>query len=303
MFETGLAIFLGLVFIFIKLPRRTMLRLLNHDMAIDVCVTLVVFALHVGTFSGVVDIDVYHFTIPADAASQITSGRPTIQADMDKLGVDGDGSTALMGNVWLASDTTPTVKLSQADFAKVDTISAPGPFGAGYFLFVSRVGGSPALTANEYYWFGVGFGGSNPLETAEVTNNDATGAETTKQEQTTSGNPGFYFEGDLISNATDTDWWQIAVPKGFEGGKFFLFCGAESSGSGLRGFKAELFSDPKTPVAGGTATEAADGLKFGDTGIAVPAAGGTFYVKISAASQAADVTSSFYRCGSIFEAP
>ena len=53
MFETGLAIFLGLVFIFIKLPRRTMLRLLNHDMAIDVCVTLVVLAIHAGTFSGV----------------------------------------------------------------------------------------------------------------------------------------------------------------------------------------------------------------------------------------------------------
>ena len=51
MFETGLAIFLGLVFIFIKLPRRTMLRLLNHDMAIDVCVTLVVLAIHAGTFT------------------------------------------------------------------------------------------------------------------------------------------------------------------------------------------------------------------------------------------------------------
>ena len=53
MFETGLAIFLGLVFIFIKLPRRTMLRLLRHDMAIDVCVTLLVLAIHFGTFSGV----------------------------------------------------------------------------------------------------------------------------------------------------------------------------------------------------------------------------------------------------------
>lgn len=40
MIETGLAIFLGLVFIFIKLKRRTMLRLLRHDMAIDVDVTM-----------------------------------------------------------------------------------------------------------------------------------------------------------------------------------------------------------------------------------------------------------------------
>jgi hypothetical protein len=53
MFETGLAIFLGLVFIFIKLRRRTMLRLLHHDMAIDVAVTIVTLMVHWGTFSGV----------------------------------------------------------------------------------------------------------------------------------------------------------------------------------------------------------------------------------------------------------
>ena len=53
MFTTGFAIFLGLVFIFIKLPRRTMLRWLNHDALLDVAVTLIVLAIHFGTFSGV----------------------------------------------------------------------------------------------------------------------------------------------------------------------------------------------------------------------------------------------------------
>jgi hypothetical protein len=53
MFETGLAIFLGLVFVFIKLKRRTMLRLLNHDMALDVAVTLLTLAIHWGSFAGV----------------------------------------------------------------------------------------------------------------------------------------------------------------------------------------------------------------------------------------------------------
>ena len=53
MFETGMAIFLGLVFIFIKLRRRTMLRLLHHDMAIDVFVTLLTLAIHWGSFAGV----------------------------------------------------------------------------------------------------------------------------------------------------------------------------------------------------------------------------------------------------------
>ena len=53
MFTTGFAIFLGLVFIFIKLPRRTMLRWLNYDMLLDVAVTLIVLAVHFGTFGGV----------------------------------------------------------------------------------------------------------------------------------------------------------------------------------------------------------------------------------------------------------
>ena len=53
MFATGFAIFLGLVLIFIKLKRRTMLRLLHHDMAIDVFVTLMTLLIHWGTFSGV----------------------------------------------------------------------------------------------------------------------------------------------------------------------------------------------------------------------------------------------------------
>lgn len=53
MIETGIAIFLGLVFIFIKLRKRTMLRLLRHDMAIDVAVTVLTLVVHWGTFSGV----------------------------------------------------------------------------------------------------------------------------------------------------------------------------------------------------------------------------------------------------------
>ena len=53
MFETGFAIFLGIGFIFIKLRRRTMLKLLSHDLAIDIAVTLVTLLIHWGTFSGV----------------------------------------------------------------------------------------------------------------------------------------------------------------------------------------------------------------------------------------------------------
>ena len=53
MFLTGFAIFLAMLFVFVKLPRRTLLRLLRYDLAIDVVVTLLVLVIHFGTFSGV----------------------------------------------------------------------------------------------------------------------------------------------------------------------------------------------------------------------------------------------------------
>ncbi len=53
MFLTGLAIFVAMLFVFVKLPRRTLLRLLRYDLAIDVFVTLLVLLIHWGTFSGV----------------------------------------------------------------------------------------------------------------------------------------------------------------------------------------------------------------------------------------------------------
>ena len=53
MFETGFVVFLGVAFILWKLPRRLMLRALNHTIAIDLLVTVLVLILHWGTFSGV----------------------------------------------------------------------------------------------------------------------------------------------------------------------------------------------------------------------------------------------------------
>ena len=53
MIATGFTIFLGLGLLMAKLPRRTMLRCLKHDLAIDLAVTLLTLLVHWGTFSGV----------------------------------------------------------------------------------------------------------------------------------------------------------------------------------------------------------------------------------------------------------
>ena len=53
MLSMGLTIFLGIALILAKLPRRTMLRVLRHDMALDVAVSVITLLIHWGTFSGV----------------------------------------------------------------------------------------------------------------------------------------------------------------------------------------------------------------------------------------------------------
>lgn len=53
MLATGLTVFLGVALLLVKLPRRIMLRLLKHDLLLDLAVTTLVLAIHWGTFSGV----------------------------------------------------------------------------------------------------------------------------------------------------------------------------------------------------------------------------------------------------------
>ena len=53
MLATGFTIFLGVTLLLTKLPRRTALRILKYDLALDLMVTALVLIIHFGTFSGV----------------------------------------------------------------------------------------------------------------------------------------------------------------------------------------------------------------------------------------------------------
>ena len=53
MLLTGLMVFLGVLLILAKMPRRVMLRALNHPLGIDLAVSVLVLVIHWGTFSGV----------------------------------------------------------------------------------------------------------------------------------------------------------------------------------------------------------------------------------------------------------
>lgn len=53
MIESGLIVFIGVFLLLAKLPRRTMLRLLHYDVALDIVVSVFTLAIHWGTFSGI----------------------------------------------------------------------------------------------------------------------------------------------------------------------------------------------------------------------------------------------------------
>lgn len=51
--ESGVIIFLGMMLLGIKLPRKISLKLLGRPLALDLAVTVVAYAMHYGTFSGI----------------------------------------------------------------------------------------------------------------------------------------------------------------------------------------------------------------------------------------------------------
>ena len=254
-----------------------------------------------GTFKGIVDVDVYHFTVPADYPVTDPTARGSINLKMFPGTTNGDGSSAPMGTAWLASDAAPTAMLAQIDLAKSNALEPPIKFGKGYFFFTVRASG--AFTDREFYFFNFYAGEGNPVETKESANDVATGAETAKSGQTVGGGQAGFIEGDIINGAKDVDWWVWNVPAGSGGGQLFAVCGSQSVGSGTRSFKIELFSDAgKTPITSGSQVEDVTKGIYIDKLVA-PADGGTVYIKVTAGSQAADVSSSFYRCGVGITAP
>ena len=89
MFMTGFMVFLGTAALLAKLPRRTMLRALHNDVAVDVGVSALVLAIHWGTFSGV---------MAATIAGLLTSMMTT---SMKKLVGHSDGNMYYPGIICL----------------------------------------------------------------------------------------------------------------------------------------------------------------------------------------------------------
>ena len=69
MITSGVLIFLGFIFLAVKLPRRITLRLLGWPLTLDITVASLAYALHWGTYTGVMAA-----AVAAMLVSVLTSG-------------------------------------------------------------------------------------------------------------------------------------------------------------------------------------------------------------------------------------
>jgi hypothetical protein len=254
----------------------------------------------IGGFSSAKDVDVYSFTMPNDAPAPST-GRRTGSFSSLVGGPSGNGSTTSLGELSIVDPATSTT-IGKVDFSLGMTaadLNVPLSTGVPYLLYVNHPD-TPA-GANDFYYIFHGIGGSNPLETEKAGENDMfAGAEALMAQANDDGSTSYFIEGDLLPAGTDVDHFKFAFPADMAD-TISIACGAERSGSGLRGLKATLLDDKGAPIAMGSAVETAEADLL-ISKLAINAVAGSLAVKIEAASQAPDVTSAFYRCGIHFAA-
>jgi hypothetical protein len=246
-----------------------------------------------GTYQDAADVDVYSFTLPADAVTLPANTRGIVSLWVLPAGQDNDGSTTPAGKVRLVdpADLTKDVAyLAGTDFQGPPRLWPPIDLAKEYLLFVEHPG-TPA-GANDFYVALQGEGSSNPLEKDEAGNDSPATAEVPTDAPDSAGAHHYFIDGDLINGAADVDHWKVPVDATKQ---VAVSCGAQRAGSGVRGFRIDVL-DAATMNAVTTVTESA--TSDGWTGyVNIPVGVTDLVVKLSAASQDPTVTSSFYHCG------
>lgn len=250
-----------------------------------------------GTFTSQTDVDVFEIAVPGDVPATIPSDASGVLGHyLLPSGTSGDGSTTMMGRVWLTDAADPTVRLaeiSQSNYAGNASLSPHLDFTKTYHLWIEHAG--TAAGTNDFYILLESLGYSNPLETDESGNDQVATAEVLFSDSTGSS---YYVEGDLINGAADVDHFRVSVPSGAT--QFSYACTAQRAGSGLRGFKGQMLRGDGSPITGTIVNETA--LKDAYTNYYnIPAGETELVFKVAATSQDPVVTSSFYRCGVHFQ--
>lgn len=250
-------------------------------------------SLQWGGYSSATDVDIWKFNVPADAV-KVMGDRSVCNFDFYPGGNAGSGSTATSGVIaYVTTAADPTKKLAQVDVTAGQTpaqIAVPCELGTDYLFFMTRKAGSTA-GENDFYFVNHGGTGSNPLEAGP---NDAVDMPEALKATPNGTTTSYFVDGDLDAAPTDIDYYSVDVPAG--SATISVACGGQRSGSGLRGLKVSVLGANNMPITGGIGTESETKDLFLQD-VAVPAGVTSLKIKVEAASQDAEVTSTFYRCG------
>lgn len=250
-----------------------------------------------GRFGTADDVDVFKIHLPANLSYDPATERSVGYFDLWPSGTEGDGSETKVGKLWITDDMGQIVAQIDNNVSATEdgaqNLAPPLMVDTDYYLFVQSPGGADGK--KDFYFLREFVAGSNPVEADDVLNNLPAGAE----KLTTSQNdPNRYFFEGNISLDVDTDYFTAAVPANLMMKQVAVFCGAQRSGSGLRGFKVTVSNDADGSMIG-TVTES----DKDDASVPATSYGNATTIRIQVETTLPKdpaVSSDFYRCGVAF---
>lgn len=243
------------------------------------------FALVVGDFRDESDVDAFSFTIP--------TGRVSASFELMPVGADGNGSTVRPASITIVSEDGSEI-IARVDPSEFE-INPPLP--EGRYIALVEHGGTAG--AQDFYVFkSIRSTVENPPETMDATNGVALTAEPlTLEAVEDSPATDRAFIGATLGDG-DTDFFSFEVTDATE--VVSIFCGSLTAGSGVVGLEAALTDSTGVTVIAMETETAADGLAIEEQ--TVPSAG-TYLLRLTKASQDAEVTGNWVRCGVLVGPP
>ncbi len=257
-----------------------------------------------GTLGSATDTHVFSFRPPADT-SVGPAQRARAEFWLQPVGaVDGDGSTANV-KLWV-TDATGAKTLARADQSNYGSgdngangpldLSVPVVPGQQYYLFVQATGATSGRPTD--YYFVQHFVGSwhygqqeNEGPTATGLNDVSASSELLVTPSTAS--PGRFFVDGNLSQPGDVDWYEVDPPANTDSAE--LGCQSARAGSGVVGLTATLFDSAGTSALGGVGPESRTADLYAYS-VPVPAGTTRALLRVTASSQDATNTGSYYLC-------
>ncbi len=254
-----------------------------------------------GVLSSAADVDTYKFTVPTGAKS-LNVTVPPIGAPLTK-GVSSYGSTMarFTATVKKLDGTIVAELLPPAGQVESMSDSLTAPVDAGdYYLVIGRPTGVTA-GANDFYATTIAFGAGNTPEAEAIaahTNDTLAAAEALTMTADTANaklKHGYILAHLPTGDAADNFSFAVA-----NGDSVAVACGAARNGSGLQGFKMDLFvagTSKQSETESATADLAWSSGKGASKAPVVASAAGTAVLQLTSGSASTTNTGRYYLCG------